>query len=597
MIGGGESVAQQRMLAGMLATMRHDSFYTSGSLSIVDDGVLIGWIAHPGSFAESVSRYRHPDGSAVVMSGECIGQLPGLGRRPLDAPEAFAAALIDGTRAQGSDYLRHLNGLFSGVLVDRKLRRTLVFNDRFGAERLYAGRLGDLHLFCSEAKAVLHAAPASRKLDLESVAQWMKFGSVLDNRTLFAGVRLLPGGSVVSATPSGIQSWGRYFDPVEWESQSPLSLERFGAVLADAVAEVVPEYLEGGRPIGFAITGGLDTRMIAAALPGAPTNLHCYTYGVSGRETLDQRIGRKVAKLCGLSHDSVLLEDGWLADFPRHLERTVWITDGCAGATTTHELPLTEKSRALGSVRLTGNFGSEVLRGVSTLKPWQPARGFVSRDFEASLGRAVPAKRAQHPVTRAAFEEIPWHLFGSMAAGRSQVTFRTPYLDNRIVKLAYQLAIADRDSPWPSTEVIRRLRPSLTAVATDRGVSLESGRGSTVFQRGTAEIMFKLDYWDKEGLPGPLWMLDPVLGILRQTPWMGLHKYLAYRRWFRKELGQLIEHIASDCEDLSEIIDRNFVDQIAGRHGSGRYNLLREINCVLTLSTIQRLFIGEHSGS
>jgi asparagine synthase (glutamine-hydrolysing) len=178
-----------------------------------------------------------------------------------------------------------------------------------------------------------------------------------------------------------------------------------------------------------------------------------------------------------------------------------------------------------------------------------------------------------------------------MAAGRSQVTFRTPYLDNAIAKLAYQLPVADRRSPTPSTDVVKRLRPGLTAVPTDRGVSLTSSGVIGSARRGVAEVLFKLDYWDKEGLPGSLWAVDPVLSLLRSTPLLGQHKYLAYRRWFKGRLARLVEQVAAACDEITPYVDRHFLSRVAGQHASGRHNLLREISCVLTLAAIQRLFV------
>ena len=77
--------------------------------------------------------------------------------------------------------------------------------------------------------------------------------------------------------------------------------------------------------------------------------------------------------------------------------------------------------------------------------------------------------RVVHPVTHAAFEEVPWHLFGTLAAGRSQLTVRTPYLDNRIVELAYRAPPHLRRTSAAALRTIQRADPRLAAIATDRG--------------------------------------------------------------------------------------------------------------------------------
>ena len=115
----------------------------------------------------------------------------------------------------------------------------------------------------------------------------------------------------------------------------------------------------------------------------------CYTFGGLGGETLDQSIGARVAAMCGLSHASLRVDQQWLETFAEQVDRTVWSTDGTAGATTAHEVFLTGRGRALGRVRLTGNFGSEILRGMSTLRAWTPPDDLLAREF-------LPDFEAQH---------------------------------------------------------------------------------------------------------------------------------------------------------------------------------------------------------
>ena len=69
------------------------------------------------------------------------------------------------------------------------------------------------------------------------------------------------------------------------------------------------------------------------------------------------------------------------------------------------------------------------------------------------------------------FREIPSSLFGSLAAGRSQVTFRTPYLDNDLVSLAYRAPADARRSPDSALRLIGESDPRLGRIPTDRALS------------------------------------------------------------------------------------------------------------------------------
>src|SRR5206468_10973908 len=114
--------------------------------------------------------------------------------------------------------------------------------------------------------------------------------------------------------------------------------------------------------------------------------------------------------------------------------------------TAAHEIYFNAQGRQLSPVRLTGNFGGEVFRSVSTFKPLRLEPRLMNHSLTCAVTAAAEESpgAGAHPVTFAAFREIPWSLFGLLAAGRSQVTFRTPYLDNELVALAYRAPAAQR---------------------------------------------------------------------------------------------------------------------------------------------------------
>jgi asparagine synthase (glutamine-hydrolysing) len=280
------------------------------------------------------------------------------------------------------------------------------------------------------------------------------------------------------------------------------------------------------------------------------------------------------------------------------------LTDGCFGVTGAHEIYLSKKARELAPIRLTGNYGSEVLRGVSTLKPVDLSPNlFGPRFTEDPWTERING--STNPITFAAFTEVPSSLFGSLAAGRSQIRFRTPYLDNEIVALAYQAPEYLRRSPLPAWDLIESNSPSLSKIPTDRGVSREQSGLVTMFRRFYSEVTFKLDYLNNEGWPNWLSPLEPVFRHVTATLGIvGLHKYLHYRSWFRHELaGYLKSAIANARAQPAPFWNASFLENMANDHINGRRNYVLEINAVLTLEAVERLlfrslpFVREESDS
>jgi len=71
-----------------------------------------------------------------------------------------------------------------------------LFNDRYGLHRIYYQETDAGVFFASEAKALLKVLPELRSLDPRSVGEYLVYDCVLENRTFFRAVFLLPPGSV-----------------------------------------------------------------------------------------------------------------------------------------------------------------------------------------------------------------------------------------------------------------------------------------------------------------------------------------------------------------------------------------------------------------
>ena len=209
----------------------------------------------------------------MVFSGEEFAA-PGTARRLKEQGH-----ILD---VQGPEYLVHLyeedpsfpaglNGRFHGLLADRTRRTAMLFNDRYGMHRVYYHESKDGFYFAAEAKAILAVRPELRAIDPRGLGELVSCGCVLENRTLFDGISVLPGAAMWVLRDGTAERKATYFQPHEWESQSLLEPEVYYREVRDIFSRNLPRYFEGREQIGISLTGGLDTRMIMAQLrPGRP---------------------------------------------------------------------------------------------------------------------------------------------------------------------------------------------------------------------------------------------------------------------------------------------------------------------------------------
>ena len=589
-----------RTVQTMTAAMQHETFHTLGTFSVAELGVYGGWVAHENSFAAAQVFENEARDVALIFCGEVFAEpevQAQLRREGYQLPETGGAWLVHLYEARGDKFFEELNGLFSGLLIDRRQKKTFLFNDRFGMERVYWHETADAFYFATEAKALLRVLPELREFDADGVAHFFGVGCTMGWRSLFRGIQLLPGGSLWKFE-CGVCRKDKYFSPTSWENQPVLSAADYEEQFAATFKKILPQYFAAPVPIGVALTGGFDTRMMMACRPELAVQPVCYTFAGVSQRTLDDKIAARVAAACGLDHQLLPLGNDFFTDFAEHVDRTVFISDGTFGVTGAHEIYFHRVARQLSPLRLTGNYGSEVFRGVSTFKPLGLASGLFAPGFALSVEVAAGqlAVHRTHPHTFALFREIPWNLFGSVSAGRSQVTFRTPYLDNALVKLAYQSPLHLRKSSLPASRLVRANSTNLGEIPTDRGFGGNNSGPGFWWRRAFAEVTFKLDYYSNEGLPRKVSLLNPVFGYTtKKLGLAGMHKYLRYSNWFRRELGGYVrERLEVTQARHGKYFNSQFVTTMAARHAAGSANLSSEINAVLTLEAIERLLLKAH---
>ena len=373
-----------------------------------------------------------------------------------------------------------------------------------------------------------------------------------------------------------------------------LPADSFQAEFQKTFERVLPRYFESQSRVGISLTAGLDSRMIMACLSKHGEKPICYTFAGEKQDTLDARLARQVAKACGLEHEILRLSGDFFSNFGSYADRTVYITDGCLGALGAHEIYLNRQARQLASVRLTGVFGGEILRGVSMFKPLPLSPRLVNPELGQSLNYLAQewTRTNQHPVSFTAFREIPQKRFGTPAASRSQLTFRTPYLDNEIVALAYRAPESLRGSPLPAWSVVRNNNHSLSRIPTDMGIVAKASTLGMAPRRIFSKAVCKLDYLYAEGLPHWLSSFDRLFDLIdSRARLFGRHKFLHYRKWFRRELADYIAGTLKEVQTRrsSPFWNFGFLETLAHEHINGRRNFVHEIDAVLTLDAVDRL--------
>jgi asparagine synthase (glutamine-hydrolysing) len=461
--------------------------------------------------------------------------------------------------------------------------------------RLYYHETKDAFYFAAEAKAILAVRPELRSIDPRGLGESIAVGCVLENRSVFEKIHVLPAGSSWTFEANQPVRKAFYFQPAEWEDQPLLDGEEFYRTIRDVFSSTLPRYFEGPGRVGMSLTGGLDSRMIMAWQREPAGSMPCYTWGGTARDCQDVLIAREVARSCAQPHETVTLGDEFLSRFSSYADRAVYLTDGNVDAMLAPDVYMNVRARELAPIRMTGLYGGEVLRRHVAFKPLFPMAGLFQSDL---LPRFEDAKktyehaRQGHPLSFAVFRQAPWHHYGSFSLEQTQVAMRTPFLDNEFVKTVFRAPDVSCSSSDISLRLIADGKPALSRFATDRGL----GGRQSVFEasaRALQEFLFRAEYAYDYGMPQWLARMDyPVKALHVERLFLGRHRPHYFRLWYRDELSSYVREMLLDSRSLTRsYIEPKMVEHVVNSHIKGNRNYTTEIHKLLKLELLHRNFV------
>ncbi|HVT92745.1 MAG TPA: asparagine synthase (glutamine-hydrolyzing) [Bryobacteraceae bacterium] len=228
----------------------------------------------------------------------------------------------------GPACLSLFRGMFSFALWDNESRTLFCARDRLGIKPFYYFWDGALFAFASEIKALLEHPAVPRAPETDLLPEYLAFGYVSEERTLFRGIRKLLPGHHLTIDFAGNEprlSITRYWDSPpptphagrgerEWVDETRRRLE-----------ESVELRLMSDVPLGMFLSGGVDSSAIAAIMK-RKTSSPVKTFSVGYRESPYSELtyAAQVAQAIGTEHHETVVG---MSDFFNALPRLVWHED------------------------------------------------------------------------------------------------------------------------------------------------------------------------------------------------------------------------------------------------------------------------------
>jgi asparagine synthase (glutamine-hydrolysing) len=300
--------------------------------------------------------------------------------------------IVHSYEERGEACVEALRGMFGFALWDEERRRLLVARDRLGIKPLYYGIVGGRLLVASELKAILQLPEVERRINWQSLAHYLAYGTSPPGDSFVQGIhKLEPGHRLrweAGTAPVVERYWDVSFAPdprrTEAETTEELRARLFESVRYHQVSDV---------PVGAFLSGGIDSSAVVAAM-ATTTAARIKTFSIGWREQDYNELpyARLVAQRFGTDHHELVLEP----DVMELMEHLAWDLDEPFGDPSA--IPTYMVSRLAAQhvkVVLSGDGGDELFAGYDkyVVESWErlgrvlpaPARAFLG-----ALGRRWP---------------------------------------------------------------------------------------------------------------------------------------------------------------------------------------------------------------
>jgi len=276
-----------------------ESWYRTERFVDEEAGVAIGR-SDPGIVNTAQQPYVTEDGSVRVwIYGDIYRSVGAADFRRL-ASRAESVIAQD-YRNSGIAFAGSYSGEFLIVLLDLAAGKLILSGDRYGRRPAYLATARGAFVFGSEIKSILAVPGFSPVPDEEAFAQFLTFGYILGQKTLLGNVSLLAPGSALSCDLDSCRLevhpyWelARNLDPLD-EPQTAL-LDQAVEVFRTAVDLRMSETYSNG----ISLSGGMDSRVLAAAADPSRYRVRSVTSGLPG--CIDESVTDRIARASGFEH-------------------------------------------------------------------------------------------------------------------------------------------------------------------------------------------------------------------------------------------------------------------------------------------------------
>lgn len=303
--------------------------------------------------------------------------------------------IVHGYEEYGSDFLKHLNGMFAIAVHDTVKNKLLLARDHIGIKPLYYTFNNKRIIFGSELKSILISKDVHPVLDVDALGEFLSWEYVPGEATLIKQIRKLEPGYFLeidlnnpvclpktywdipfyepNVTNSSIDEW---LEKIDWQLKKSTNMQLISDV-----------------PLGAFLSGGVDSSLIVSAMGEAKT----FSIGFDDPTYNELKWAKKVADHLHVNHKDEIIKPDVLELF----EHLMFFLDDPIGDFSIFPTYLVSRlARKHVTVALSGDGGDELFGGYETYLAQYKARVFNKIPSIIRKGVIEPAVESIKPTAK-----------------------------------------------------------------------------------------------------------------------------------------------------------------------------------------------------
>ena len=267
----------------------------------------------------------------------------------------------------GDGFLDRVDGIFAIVIWDAKARKLKLYRDRPGVKPLYYYWDGHRFGFASELKAIKVACRGhGLHSDETALLDFLTYRYIPAPKTPYRECFKLPPAHSLEFDPDNgtLGEPQRYWHVPIPSQPEPISVDDAADELRHLVRTCVADQMVADVPVGFFLSGGVDSSVVVAAASELGRKLSTFSIGFDKAEHSETPFARQVAETFGTDHTERIMTREHARDLVPKLEE--WYDEPFLDESSFPTYFVSATAREKVTVVLTGDGGDEVFGGYRT---------------------------------------------------------------------------------------------------------------------------------------------------------------------------------------------------------------------------------------